>query len=218
MRYLLCLYGVKQCVWDRDVRVSTCRYAYSVHRRQRQPSMHVWAGPLPTMAACYSIRRILFPVSSITTRTKISLKIQAPQKKRKRLYRACTHRAARTTQCSPATPLPFSILSPKQRQHTPPFSAVTSHFTCPYLHQHSRYNTQCLVLTQYTCSCGRRIRGHSKAPGSLHVDTCIWNKWVHRPCVRKYLSLPWMPCPVPCAPFLRGLRVGLPRVAVIGSG
>lgn len=74
----------------------------------------------PSTAARYSIRRISFPVSSITTRTKISLKIQAPQKKRKRLYRACTHRAARTTQCSPATPLPFFILSPKQWQHTPP--------------------------------------------------------------------------------------------------
>jgi hypothetical protein len=55
-------------------------------------------------------------------------------------------------------PLPFSVLSPKQWQHTP-FYAVNLILQCPY-----SYSQRPRALTQYNRSCGGRTRGPNLAP------------------------------------------------------
>lgn len=104
---------------------------------------------------------------------------------------------------SPRSPFPSSV---PNNGSTSPLFCSDFHFTCPYLYQHPRYNTQCPMLTQYTCLCGGRIQGHSQRPSMLHVDTCIWNRQVEHVCLG-ILSLPWMPCPVPSWPA-RGSAAG----------
>lgn len=171
--------------------------------------------------------RIALPLSSIIAHTKISLKIQTPQEKKKRklVYLTCTHCAARTAHCSgseneylgtrhsfsrrnaqPPAPL-FRPQSQTMAAH--PLFCSDSHFTCPYLYQHSRADAVYLFMRWQV----------SKGPGLLHVDTCIWNIRAQRECsvcVCIYL------CPESRALFLRGLRVlcrsaGLPTWSAAGS-
>lgn len=110
------------------------------------------------------------PLWGIIARTKISLKIQTPQKKKEAgvlWYLPCTHCAARTTRSlargvrrmSRYSPLlfpaqrqpPAPLFRPQsQTMAAHPLFCSDSHFTCPYSHQHSWHNAHCPVLTQHT--------------------------------------------------------------------
>lgn len=106
--------------------------------------------------ACNTRQAVAGPVSSISPRTKISLKIQAPPCKSKHMYRPCTCSrrpctlpfcvSGRQRRPKPPSPPPFRLESQTMAAH--PLFSSDGHFTYTVrIHM-------CRALTQYTCLCG----------------------------------------------------------------